>query len=111
MITSFKDGAIEVRGKLHEEAVYDVSNYKLSARFNGSGGVDYCLPVNGERSNFPLKYIGVVYNGEKQDVLLDKKVTMLGRRQTTEIYLKTAVLKIEMFLDRKKNAVCLQNTA
>lgn len=106
MNTSFENGAVLAHGKLYEEAKYDVSNYTLSACFNGCGGIDYYLPINSEKFDVPASFISIVYNGEMQNVLLDKKVTMIGRMQTIEIFLSAgAFIKIEQFLSEKEYGV------
>lgn len=100
----FENGAIVVEGKLFEHAVYDVSNATFSATFNGNGGVTEYFIANGEKYKLN-KFASIAYNDVMQNALLDKKVTMLGRRQTIEINLKTAVLEIEQFLDEKENGI------
>lgn len=57
--------------------------------------------ADGQTVSFPIHYMNLSFNGKIQDVLLDKKVSMLGRKQTCEIDLKTAVLKIEQFLNEQ----------
>lgn len=105
MKNTFENGMIVAHGKLFEEVRYDVSNYILSARFDGKGGIEYYSLADGASFAFPVRYITMSYNGKKQDVLLDKKISMLGRKQTIEIDLKTAVLKIEQFLDKKESGI------
>ena len=41
MKQEFKDGKIIVKGKFYERAVYNVSNQKLSAIFDGLGSTPY----------------------------------------------------------------------
>ncbi len=100
-----KNGEIIACGKLFEEVNYDVSNNVFGARFNGQGAIAYYSVADGETIDSPIAYMNMVYNGKAQDVLLDKKVSMLGRRQTVEIDLKTAKLKIEQFLSEKENGI------
>ena len=101
MNTSFENGAIVVYGKLFEEVKYNVSNFCLSACFNGKGGIEYCSVADGPTFSSPIRYMKLSFNGKIQDALLDKKISMLGRKQTCEISLKTAVLQIEQFLSEK----------
>lgn len=108
MNNSFENGAIAAYGKLYEEAIYDVSNYILSAGFNGCGGIAHYFPINGNKHHEPLKFISIIYNGKRQNVLLDKKVTMIGRIQIIEINLETAVLKIEQFLTEKECGIFIK---
>lgn len=96
---TFQDGAVIATGKMFEDVVYDVSNHTISASFDGKGGISYYFIANGASFNAPIRFISICYNGKMQDVLLDKKVTLIGRKQTIELNLQTAVLKIEQFLD------------
>ena len=100
-----KNGEIIACGKLFEQVNYDVSNNVFGARFNGSGAIDYYAIADGSTFEAPISYMNIVYNGKVQNVLLDKKVSMLGRKQTIEIDLKTAQLKIEQFLSEKDNGI------
>lgn len=105
MKNTFENGAIVAYGKQFEKTKYDVSNYTLGACFNGQGGIEYYSVTDGASFEFPISFINLSYNGEIQNVLIDKKVTMLGRTQTIELDLKGAVLKIEQFLDTKENGI------
>ena len=100
----FENGAIIAEGKLYEKAVYDVSNAVFSAAFNGNGGITKYFIANGTKYELNF-FLCISYNGVMQDVLLYKKVSMLGRRQIIWIDLKTAVLEIELFLDKKENGI------
>lgn len=100
-----KNGEIIACGKLFEQVNYDVSNNVFGARFNGNGAIDYYAIADGSKFETPISYMNIVYNGKVQNVLLDKKVSMLGRKQTIEIDLKTAQLKIEQFLSEKDNGI------
>ena len=101
MENTVKNGAIIASGKLYEEVKYNVSNLVLSACFNGKGGIDYCSVADGPTLSFPIRYVNLSLNGEIQNGLSDKKVSMLGRRQICEIYFKNAVLKTEQFLSER----------
>ncbi len=105
MKNTFENGAIVAYGKQFEKTKYDVSNYTLGTCFNGQGGIEYYSVTDGASFEFPIRFINLSYNGEIQNVLIDKKVTMLGRTQTIELDLKGAVLKIEQFLDTKENGI------
>lgn len=107
MNTCFDNGAITVNAKMFEQISYDTSNNLLSARFNGKGGIDYYAVTDGETLNIPIRFMSISYNGEKQDVLLNKKVRMQGRRQTLEFDLKNAFLKVEQFLPIRENRIYL----
>ena len=108
----FENGAIVVEAKWYEKVQYDMSNAVLSTTLDGSGGfLDYRI-INDKQHYMP-QFIGISYNGVKQGIFLDKKVTMQGRRQTIEVDLQTTVLKIEYFFDEKANGIflssCLQS--
>ena len=100
----FENGAIVVEAKWYEKVQYDMSNAVLSATLNGMGGfLDYRI-INDDQHYMP-QFLGITYNGVKQGVFMDKKVTMQGRRQTIEVNLEPAVLKLEYFLDEKVNGI------
>lgn len=101
MDVMFEKGAVIASGKLFEQARYNVSNYILSACFNGSGGIEYYSVADGASVAFPIRFMNLSYNGKIQDVLLKKRVTMIGRRQTCEIDFGAATLKIEQFLSER----------
>lgn len=103
-----KNGEITVCGKLFEQANYDVSNNVFGARFDGKGAIAYYAIVDGEAVENPISYLNIVYNGKVQNILLNKKVSMLGRRQTVEIDLNTATLQIEQFLAEKENGIYIR---
>lgn len=108
--TQLDSGAIVVQGKLYEEARYDVSNFNLSVGFNGKGGVEYFSVADGKTVAAPIRFMSLVFNGQVQDVLLDKKVTMLGRRQVCEIALPTATLRIDQFLSERDCGIYTEYT-
>lgn len=102
----FDNGAIVLNGKLYEKAVYDVSNFTFGATFDGNGRALRYSVANGETYDFfKRNFIIIRYNGEMQNLLLDKEVSMLGRRQIVKIDLKTATLEIELFLGQKENGI------
>ncbi|MGI6279826.1 MAG: hypothetical protein ACOYJS_04615, partial [Acutalibacteraceae bacterium] len=102
----FENGAIVAYGKLCEEAVYDVSNNRFGATFNGRGAAIRYMRANKETINLDFhNFVNICYNGVIQDVLLDKEVYMKGRSQTVKIDLKTAVLEIELFLTKQENGI------
>ncbi len=101
----FVNGAIVASGKLYESANYDVSNYVLSAQFNGCGGINYYSIADGSTFNIPIEFINISYNGKMQDMLLNKKVYMIGRKQITEIDLNNAAIIIEQFLDKNNHGI------
>ena len=110
LYTQLDSGAIVAQGKLYEEARYDVSNFNLSVGFNGKGGVEYFSVADGKTVAAPIRFMSLVFNGQVQDVLLDKKVTMLGRRQVCEIALPTATLRIDQFLSERDCGIYTEYT-
>lgn len=103
-----KNGEITAYGKLYEQVNYDVSNNVFGARFNGKGAIAYYAIADGETVENPITYMNIVYNGNVQDILLNKKVSMLGRKQTIEIDLSTATLQIEQFLAERENGIYIR---
>jgi len=85
--------------------MYHVSNESISASFRGDGTVcDYQI-ANGPRYVLKNAFLTVDFNGTLQDVMINKTVYMLGRRQIVHLEMGHAVLVAEMFLDKKEKGI------
>ena len=101
---SFINGAICTKGSFFEEALYNVSNEKVSAVFDGKGSVQYYAAANEDRCILD-GYSSVYINGKHIDVLTPKTVKMLGRKQTVIIELNEGTLTAELMLSRADSGV------
>ena len=104
MPISFKDGAIVREMKFHEEALYDVSNNLLTAQFDGRFNLSKYAVVN-KWDFIDCWYTMISLNGENLDYYCNKKVTMVGKIQTTEIDLPQSQIVVRQFVDNNVNAV------
>ena len=104
MPISFKDGAIVREMKFHEDALYDVSNNLLTAQFDGRFNLSKYAVVN-KWDFIDCWYTMISLNGENLDYYCNKKVTMVGKIQTTEIDLPQSQIVVRQFVDNNVNAV------
>ena len=104
MSISFNNGAIVREMKFHEDALYDVSNNLLTAQFDGRFNVSKYAVVN-KWDFIDCWYTMISLNGKNLDYYCDKKVTMVGKIQTTEIDLEQAKIVVNQFVDNNVNAV------
>lgn len=105
MKTGFRNGKIIVRGKYHEDVIYDVCANDLRVRFDGKGGItDYTVSNRGG-SLVVRSFLLIFADGKKLDAFADKTVELVGRTQ--KITLKQGDLKITVFqfIPKTGNAV------
>ena len=102
-----KSGKIITTGKLHERAFYDVSNNRITAQFDGRGGISKYAVMN-KFSVFTNYYSMYTVDGVPFDYMEDKVVTMEGKRQITEIEHEKCKLTITQFLDNESNAIYVE---
>lgn len=100
----YQNGKIIIEKKLHEEAVFHVSNECQSAIFNGKGALSGYALAN-EKDYIKQNYLILVHNGKPVDVYSNTRVEMIGRSQTVVVSLDGAELTIEQFLDAEINGV------
>ncbi|MBQ7235605.1 MAG: hypothetical protein IJX03_00415 [Clostridia bacterium] len=104
---SFKDGKIIVNSKFYEKAIYNVSNTKISAIFDGMGCVPF-YALGDKKSYIGKMSIAIHYNGKPTDFCMPKRVEMIGRKQIVTVYLPDGnKFIIKSFLDKSVNAVFL----
>lgn len=102
-----KGGKIITTGKMHERAFYDVSNNRITAQFDGRGGISKYAVMN-KFSVFTNFYSLYTVDGVPFDYMEDKVVTMEGKRQITEIKHDKCNLTITQFLDNESNAIYVE---
>lgn len=104
MKNSFLNGAIVAKGPYYEEAIYHVSNNKVSAVFNGKGALTYYAHAGGKNQLNNGSFC-IHINDIANDVCLEKTVTMLGRKQSIIVNVGLGNLIIEQFLDINSGGV------
>ncbi len=102
-----KSGKIITTGKMHERAFYDVSNNRITAQFDGRGGISKYAVMN-KFSVFTNYYSLYTVDGVPFDYMEDKVVTMEGKRQITKIEHEKCKLTITQFLDNESNAIYVE---
>ncbi len=102
-----KGGKIITTGKMHERAFYDVSNNRITAQFDGRGGISKYAVMN-KFSVFTNYYSLYTVDGVPFDYMEDKVVTMEGKRQITKIEHEKCKLTITQFLDNESNAIYVE---
>ena len=106
----FSNGKIIAKGKFYERAIYNVSNQKLSAVFDGLGSVPY-YALGDKNSYYATMKIALHYNGKPTDFCMPKKVEMIGRKQEITVdFCDGNELIIKSFLDKSTNAVFTEFT-
>lgn len=104
----FKNGKIIVKGKFYERVVYNVSNQKLSAIFDGLGSTPY-YALGDKNSYYSTMKIALHYDGKPTNFCMPKKVEMIGRKQEITVdFLDGNKLIIKSFLDKSTNAVFMK---
>lgn len=96
--------AIVTEGFYYEEVPYHVSNEKTSVIFDGKGAVTYYSEAN-TREFINWGFCCIHDGGMHIDVLSEKRVEMLGRRQVITVKIPSGTLEIEQFLDKSANGV------
>lgn len=99
----YKDGKIIVQDNYFSDTNYHVSNECISVIFDGKGAiVGYALA---NEKDMMKGCISLFYKNAPIDIYSDKTVEMIGRCQTTKIYIEDAELTIKQFLDASINGV------
>ena len=103
MKNSYIDGAIVAKGGYYEQAVYHVSNEKISAIFDGKGALTYY--ANSEGVCLNKGHFSFMVNGKPINWCMEKTVTMIGRKQEICADIGVGTLKIVQFLDKDTDGV------
>ncbi len=100
----YENGAIVVETDLYSRVIYNVSNDKLSAVFNGTPFItSYALA--GEKEMHTECHPTFRYNGKPLQDCQVRRVKMLGRRQSVEIEFEGGKIFYELFLDKSVNGI------
>ncbi|MDE5654565.1 MAG: hypothetical protein K2I46_03040 [Clostridia bacterium] len=101
-------GEIIVKEQFHKKVCFDVANNRISAQFDGRGGISKYAVMN-KYSVFSAFYTLLTINGKPLEYMSDKEVKMLGKKQITSFSEKGADIVITQFLDRVNNCVYVEN--
>ena len=107
----YQDGKICLKGQSWEQALYDVSNEKISVQFDGNGGLTKYL-VGNQNKNHIHSFTALHFSLNGKHILLraEKKVEMIGRMQTLILKQDGAEIKIVQFLSKEVNGVFYEIT-
>lgn len=100
----FPGGAIRKRTAFPERVRYDVGNNRITAQFDGVGGVSKYAVMN-KFSVFSSYFALFSVDGKAFDWSGEKTVTMSGRTQETEFCVGGVRVLLAQFLDSDTNAV------
>ncbi len=103
---AFNNGAIIVKSDFYQEAIYHVSNNKISVIFDGKGGIKSYAKVN--ETHYMKRCSSAVHkNGQHIDIRSKKTVIMQGRRQIIQVETDAGDLTIEQLLDKNTDGIYL----
>ncbi len=105
------DGKICLTGQNWETAFYDVSNEKISVRFDGRGGLTKYLVGNQNKNyvhSFTALHLSV--DGKRVQPRVKKTVEMIGRIQTVSLQQDGCEIRIKQFLAQEINGVFYEVT-
>ncbi|MDE7070979.1 MAG: hypothetical protein K2O86_03280 [Clostridia bacterium] len=101
-------GEIIVKEQFHKKVCFDVANNRITAQFDGRGGISKYAVMN-KYSVFSAFYSLYTINGQPLEYMSDKEVRMLGKKQVTSFSEKGADIVITQFLDRVNNCIYVEN--
>ncbi len=101
---SYEKAAIIVTEQAGKRVKYDVSNNRITAQFDGLGGISKYAVMN-NFSVFSSYYAIFCINGKPFDYSGEKQIAMLGRAQKTSFSYNGASVCAHQFLDNGNNAV------
>ena len=101
-------GEIIVTDQFHKKVCFDVANNRITAQFDGRGGISKYAVMN-KYSVFSAFYTLFTINGKPLEYMCDKEVKMLGKKQITSFSEKGADVVIMQFLDRENNCIYVEN--
>ncbi|MBE5734368.1 MAG: hypothetical protein E7347_04900 [Clostridiales bacterium] len=103
MKNTYRNGAIIANGGFYEEAVYHVSNEKISTVFDGKGALVYYATAEGVFLN--KGHFSFMVNDKPINWCMKKEVSMLGRKQEILADIGVGSLKFVQFLDKNTDCV------
>ncbi|MDE6474150.1 MAG: hypothetical protein K2L70_03545 [Clostridia bacterium] len=109
MALNYSDiGEIVVNEQFHKKVCYDVANNRITAQFDGRGGISKYAVMN-KYSVFSAFYSLYTIDGKPLEYMCDKEVRMLGKKQITSFSEKGADIVITQFLDTENNCIYVEN--
>ncbi|MDE7348191.1 MAG: hypothetical protein K2N53_00840 [Clostridia bacterium] len=109
MALNYSDiGEIVVNEQFHKKVCYDVANNRITAQFDGRGGISKYAVMN-KYSVFSAFYSLYTIDGRPLEYMCDKEVRMLGKKQITSFSEKGADIVITQFLDTENNCIYVEN--
>ncbi len=109
MALNYSDiGEIVVNEQFHKKVCYDVANNRITAQFDGRGGISKYAVMN-KYSVFSAFYSLYSIDGNPLEYMCDKEVRMLGKKQITSFSEKGADIVITQFLDTENNCIYVEN--
>ena len=109
MALNYSDiGEIVVNEQFHKKVCYDVANNRITAQFDGRGGISKYAVMN-KYSVFSAFYSLYTIDGKPLEYMCDKEVRMLGKKQITAFSEKGADIVITQFLDTENNCIYVEN--
>ena len=109
MALNYSDiGEIVVNEQFHKKVCYDVANNRITAQFDGRGGISKYAVMN-KYSVFSAFYSLYTIDGKPLEYMCDKEVRMLGKKQITSFSEKGANIVITQFLDTENNCIFVEN--
>ncbi|MDE6604559.1 MAG: hypothetical protein K2K85_00875 [Clostridia bacterium] len=109
MALNYSDiGEIVVNEQFHKKVCYDVANNRITAQFDGRGGISKYAVMN-KYSVFSAFYSLYTIDGIPLEYMCDKEVRMLGKKQITAFSEKGADIVITQFLDTENNCIYVEN--
>lgn len=100
-------GEIVANEQFHKKVCYDVANNRITAQFDGRGGISKYAVMN-KYSVFSAFYTMYSVNGTPLEYMCDKEVRMLGKKQITSFSEKGANVTVTQFLDRENNCIYVE---
>lgn len=101
-------GEIVVKEKFHKKISFDVANNRITAQFDGRGGISKYAVMN-KYSVFSAFYSLYSVDGAPLEYVCEKQVRMLGKKQITAFSEKGADVVITQFLDRENNCIYVEH--
>lgn len=109
MVNECVGGDIVSKGSFYEQALYDVSNMKMTAGFDGRGALHSYAVIN-KWSYLSAFYNTIILGNRVIDFMLPKTVVMKGREQIVRFENDEADVSIHTFTANQTNAVFWEYT-
>lgn len=106
---SFKDGAIICSTSLQDECLYDVSNLKAMAQFDGCGSISrYSIADKWQVLGDEDWYSGISVNGVSARIDAAKDVYMTGKNQIIKMNIDGLDITVNQFMEPSSNGIFVE---